>query len=301
MAPIRRRVSRILRDNLRGYAFIGLALIGILAFRLGPMLQSLYYSFTKYDILTPPRWIGLRNYVRILTEDQLFWKSLVNTAYYVGVSVPLRLVFALLLAVLLNQKVRGMSVFRTLFYLPTVTALIAVATLWMWAFEPVFGIVNNALKVFGIPGPAWLGDPSWAMAAIIVVACWQVGQQMLIFLAGLQSIPTQLYEVAELDGTPWWRRFFGVTLPLLSPIVFFNMVVGIIQSFQMFAKIYVMTGGGPVNSTLVYVMYLYTRAFNYLEMGYGSAMAWILLFIILGLTLVQIRASKWVYYEGGQR
>jgi multiple sugar transport system permease protein len=219
----------------------------------------------------------------------------------VGVSVPLRLVIALLLAVLLNQKVKAMSVFRTLFYLPTVTAMIAVATLWQWAFEPAFGIINNALKAFGIKGPAWLGDPAWAMPAIIIVACWQVGQQMLIFLAGLQSIPVQLYEVAELDGAPWWRRFFGVTLPLLSPIVFFNMVVGIIQSFQVFAKIYIMTGGGPVNSTEVYVMYLYTRAFTYLEMGYGSALAWLLLVIIMGFTLIQIASSRWVYYEGGQR
>jgi multiple sugar transport system permease protein len=296
-----RQVARVLRDNLRGYAFVGLALFGMLAFRLAPMIQSLYYSFTRYDVLTPPRWVGVENYARIFATDELFWKSLVNTAYYVGVSVPLRLVIALFLAILLNQKVRGMSVFRTLFYLPTVTAMIAVATLWQWAFEPAFGIINNALKVFGIKGPAWLGDPAWAMPAIIIVACWQVGQQMLIFLAGLQSVPVQLYEVAELDGTPWWRRFLGVTLPLLSPIVFFNMVVGVIQSFQVFAKIYIMTGGGPVNSTEVYVMYLYRRAFTYLEMGYGSALAWILLVIILGLTLVQMAASRWVYYEGGSR
>ena len=239
--------------------------------------------------------------MRIFGTDEVFWKSLVNTAYYVGVSVPLRLVIALFLAILLNQKVKGMSVFRTLFYLPTVTAMIAVATLWQWAFEPAFGIINAALKVFGIAGPAWLGDPAWAMPSIIIVACWQVGQQMLIFLAGLQSIPVQLYEVCDLDGAPWWRKFFGVTLPLLSPIVFFNMVVGIIQSFQVFAKIYIMTGGGPINSTLVYVMYLYTRAFTYLEMGYGSALAWILLLIVMGLTLVQMAASKWVYYEGGSR
>ncbi len=296
-----RRSSRVVRDNLRGYAFIGLALFGMLAFRLGPMLQSLYYSFTRYDVLTPPRWVALENYARILGGDEVFWKSLVNTAYYVGVSVPLRLVIALFLAILLNQKVKGMSVFRALFYLPTVTAMIAVATLWQWAFEPAFGIINAALKVFGIKGPAWLGDPAWAMPSIIIVACWQVGQQMLIFLAGLQSIPVQLYEVCDLDGAPWWRKFFGVTLPLLSPIVFFNMVVGIIQSFQVFAKIYIMTGGGPVNSTLVYVMYLYTRAFTYLEMGYGSALAWLLLIIIMGLTLVQMAASKWVYYEGGRR
>ena len=296
-----RRASRVLRDNLRGYAFIGLALFGMLAFRLGPMLQSLYYSFTRYDVLTPPRWVGLENFARILGGDELFWKSLVNTAYYVGVSVPLRLLIALFLAILLNQKVKGMSVFRTLFYLPTVTAMIAVATLWQWAFEPAFGIINAALGTFGIKGPAWLGDPAWAMPSIIIVACWQVGQQMLIFLAGLQSIPVQLYEVCDLDGAPWWRKFFGVTLPLLSPIVFFNMVVGIIQSFQVFAKIYIMTMGGPVNSTLVYVMYLYTRAFTYLEMGYGSALAWLLLIIIMGLTLVQMAASKWVYYEGGPR
>ena len=296
-----RRASRLLRDNLRGYAFVGLALFGILAFRLGPMLQSLYYSFTRYDVLTPARWVGFENYVRIFGTDEVFWKSLVNTAYYVGVSVPLRLVIALFLAILLNQKVKGMSVFRTLFYLPTVTAMIAVATLWQWAFEPAFGIINASLKVFGIAGPAWLGDPTWAMPSIIIVACWQVGQQMLIFLAGLQSIPVQLYEVCDLDGAPWSRKFFGVTLPLLSPIVFFEHGRRHHPVDQVFAKIYIMTGGGPINSTLVYVMYLYTRAFTYLEMGYGSALAWILLLIVMGLTLVQMAASKWVYYEGGSR
>ena len=295
------KTRRQLKYHLTGYAFISLALIGVLAFRLWPMLESLRLSFHKYDILTEPTWLGLRNYVRIFTEDELFRKSLANTAYYVGVSIPLRLVIALLLAMLLNQKVKGMQIYRTLFYLPTVTAIVAVAMLWMWAFEPALGIVNNSLKLLGITGPAWLGDPRWAMISIIIVACWQVGPQMLIFLAGLQSIPTQLYEVANLDGASWWQRVSRVTLPLLSPIIFFNMVVGIIQSFQVFAKVYIMTGGGPVNSTLVYVMYLYTRAFNYLEMGYGSAMAWILFLIILGLTLIQFLASKWVYYEGGQR
>jgi multiple sugar transport system permease protein len=232
-------------------------------------------------------------------RDELFWKSLFNTLYYVGVSIPLRLIIALFLAMLLNQKVKGMALFRTFFYLPTVTAVVAVAMLWMWAFEPAFGIINNALKIFGIQGPAWLGDPNWALPAIMVVACWQVGPQMLIFLAGLQSIPSQLYEVAELDGAKWRHKFMHVTIPLLSPIIFFNMVVGIIQSFQVFAKVYIMTQGGPVYSTLVYVMYLYTRAFSYLEMGYGSALAWILFMIIFILTMIQFRASRWVYYQGG--
>jgi len=295
-----RPFMKVLHNNLRGYAFVGLAIIGILVFKLGPMLASLRLSFFKYDILTPATWIGIRNFSKIL-QDELFWKSLVNTVYYVGISIPLRLIIALLLAMLLNQKVKGMALFRTFFYLPTVTAVIAVAMLWMWAFEPAFGIINNSLKLFGVEGPAWLGDPDWAMPAIMVVACWQVGPQMLIFLAGLQSIPSQLYEVAELDGAQWRHKFLHVTLPLLSPIVFFNMVVGIIQSFQVFAKVYIMTGGGPVNSTLVYVMYLYTRAFNYLEMGYGSALAWILFLIIFSLTLIQFRASKWVYYAGGAK
>ncbi len=277
---------------------MSLAVIGILVFKLGPMLASLRLSFTKYDILTPETWVGVKNFVEIV-RDELFWKSLINTAYYVGVSIPLRLVIALFLAMLLNQKVRGMAVFRTLFYLPTVTAVVAVAMLWMWAFEPAFGIINAVLKVIGIRGPAWLGDPNWALPAIMVVACWQVGPQMLIFLAGLQSIPSQLYEVSELDGAKWRHKFLHVTLPLLSPIIFFNMVVGIIQSFQVFAKVYIMTQGGPVNSTLVYVMYLYTRAFSYLEMGYGSALAWILFMIIFTLTMIQFRASKWVYYQGG--
>lgn len=300
MSPLSPKFRRTLVRNLQGYAFVSLAVVGMIAFELGPMVQSFWLSFTEYDILTKPQFVGLRNYSQII-RDELFWVSLRNTAYYVGVSIPLRLAIALWLAMLLNQKVRGIGVFRTLFYLPTVTAGVAVALLWQWVFEPTFGLVNYVLRFFGINGPAWLGDPSWAMPAIIIVACWQVGPQMLIFLAGLQSVPVQLYEAAELDGASPWQKFVNVTLPLISPIVFFNLVVGIIQSFQVFDKVYIMTGGGPMQATLVYVMYLYQRAFSYLEMGYGSALAWILFMIIFILTLIQFRASKWVYYEGSPR
>lgn len=294
-------IKREFRKAVTGYSFIGLALIGVIVFRLVPMLQSLYYSFTQYDILTPPKWIGFTNYIKILFEDDLFRKSLGITAYYVGFSIPVRLVLALMLAMLLNQKIRGIGIFRTIFYLPTVTAMVAIAILWSWAFEPTFGIVNHLLKFIGIKGPAWLGDPNWALPAIAIVACWQVGAQMVIFLAGLQSISSQMYEAAEIDGAGSIAKFFHITIPLLSPVIFFNMVIGIIQSFQVFGKVYVMTGGGPVKATYVYVLYLYTKAFTHLEMGYGSALAWILFIIILFFTLIQFRLSKWVYYEGGQR
>lgn len=284
------------RQNLTGFAFIFLAMLGILVFRLGPVAVSFWLSFTDYDVVSKANFVGLANY-KDMVEDPLFWKSLWNTVYYAGLSLPLRLMLALFFAMLLNQELRGMAFFRTVFYLPSVTAGVAIALLWTWVFEPTFGVMNHVLGWLGIRGPAWLGSPEWAMPAVIIVSIWQMGQQMLIFLAGLQTIPRQLYEVAELDGANTWHKFKSVTIPLLSPIIFFNLVVGWIQAFQVFEKIYIMTGGGPVNSTMVIVMYLYKKAFTFLEMGYGSSVAWVLFMIILCLTLLQFKTSKWVYYE----
>ncbi|MGI6565784.1 MAG: carbohydrate ABC transporter permease [Limnochordia bacterium] len=289
-------MSRKVKQNLIGLGFVSLAVIGVFVFKLGPVVVSLWYSFTDYDVVSQPQFVGLENY-KAMVADPLFWKSLVNTVYYAGVSLPLRLILALFFAFLLNQKFRGMAFFRTVFYLPSVTAGVAIALLWTWVFEPTFGVVNNVLRWLGIAGPTWLGSPQWAMPAVIIAGVWQMGQQMLIFLAGLQTVPTQLYEVAELDGASSWQKFRSVTLPLISPIVFFNLVVGWIQAFQVFEKVYIMTGGGPVNATMVIVMYLYKRAFTFLQMGYGSAVAWALFIIIFGLTLLQFRTSRWVYYE----
>jgi multiple sugar transport system permease protein len=291
--------SKKLRINLVGYGFVLLSVLGIFFFNLGPMLSSFYLAFCEYDIITPPKFIGLANFYNIITNDEIFWKALINTIYYVGVSVPLRLILAFLIAILLNQKIRGMGLYRTIFYLPTITSGVAMALIWTWVLDPSFGIINTVLRFFGIQGPGWLGDPKWAMPGIILVALWQVGTQVIIFLSGLQNVPVQFYEAAEIDGAGSFRKHISITIPLISPIFFFNLVIGIIQSFQVFDKVYIMTRGGPANATIVYVMYLYERAFTWLKMGYGSALAWILFFIIMLLTLLQFKFSKWVYYEGG--
>ncbi|MBC7320427.1 sugar ABC transporter permease [bacterium] len=292
--------SKKLRINLIGYGFVLLSVLGIFFFNLGPMISSFYLAFCNYDIITPPKFIGLTNFYSILFNDKIFWRAFVNTVYYVGVSVPLRLFLAFLIAILLNQKIRGMGIYRTIFYLPTVTSGVAMALIWTWVLNPSFGIINMVLNFFGIQGPAWLGDPKWAMPGIILVALWQVGTQVVIFLSGLQNVPIQFYEAAEIDGAGGFKKHLFITIPLISPIFFFNLVIGIIQSFQVFDKVYIMTAGGPANATIVYVMYLYEKAFTWLQMGYGSALAWILFFIIMMLTLLQFRFSKWVYYEGGR-
>ncbi|MGI6567461.1 MAG: carbohydrate ABC transporter permease [Limnochordia bacterium] len=286
------------RQMFSNYLFVAPAVLGVLIFQLGPMIVSLYLSFTRYDIVRPARWIGLTNYVRIFTEDDLFYRALLNTAYYSGLTLPLRLIIALIAAVLLNSKLRGMGFFRSLYYLPTISAGVAVSLLWKLIYEPRYGLVNNLLAMLGIQGPRWLGDPRWAMPAIILMMSLNIGQFMLIFLGGLQSIPLELYEAAEIDGGTSYAKFRWVTVPLLTPVIFFNLVVGMIQTFQVFTQAYVMTGGGPLNATLVYVLYLYERAFRSLQMGYASAMAWILFAIILCFTILQFRISdRWVYYR----
>lgn len=290
-------ITRRLKRNLEGYTFVSLALVGILVFRLGPMLYSLWLAFCDYNILRQPEFIGLGNFKEAFSQE-IFWRSVYITFYYVLGSLPLTLTAALGAAVLLNQKLRGMHFFRTLFYVPSVTAGVAVSILWMWVFEPQYGLLNQVLAMVGIKGPAWLGDPAWAMPALIFMTVWQMGTPMLIFLAGLQNIPTELYEVAILDGASAWRKFKSITLPLLSPSIFLNIVMGVINSFQVFEKVYIMTGGGPVNSTLVYVMYLYRNAFQFLRMGYGAALAWLLFVVIFSFTLLQFRYSSWVYYQG---
>jgi multiple sugar transport system permease protein len=286
------------RRNVEGYLFISPWLVGLVLWHLGPLLASLVISFTDWEILTTPRFVGLDNYVRMFTNDDLFWTTLFNTLYFVLGSVPLRLGLALLLALMLNRKRPGMRLFRTIFYLPSVTAGVAVAIIWLWMFDPSFGVINSVLRFFGLPGPPWLGHPSWAMPALIVMNLVYGGAQMVIFLAGLQSIPDHLYDAAAVDGANDWVQFRHVTLPMLSPTIFFNLVIGVISSFQVFTAAYVMTKGGPINSTLVYVLNLYNEAFRFLHMGYASALAWVLVAIVMSLTLLQFRLSDWVYYEG---
>lgn len=289
------------REAIDCYVFMLPAILGILLFWLGPMIASFVLSFTRYDLLSNPTWIGLDNY-QLLLDDELFWKSLRVTAAYSAISVPLILVLALGLATLLNQPFRGAYFFRSVYYLPAVMSGVAVATLWRWIFNPEFGIINALLSKVGIDGPLWLLSERWALPALIITSFWTFGSTMLIYLAGLQGIPADLYEAAEIDGAGRWKRFRHITIPLLSHVTFFNLVLGIIGALQVFTEAFVMTGGGPNNSTLLLSLYLYRNAFEYLKMGYASAIAWIMFLIVLVLTLFVFKsASRWVHYEQEQR
>jgi multiple sugar transport system permease protein len=281
------------------YILIAPWLIGFLAFTAGPMLASLYYSFTKYDVVSPPVWVGLQNYQRLPT-DPLFLRALKVTLIYTIVTVPLGIVTSLLLALLLNQRVPGVRFFRTAFYLPTVISGVALSLLWLWLFNPDFGIINYLIwRVAAVRGPTWLQSEVWVLPALIIMSLWGVGGTMVILLAGLQGIPSELYEAAELDGATGLRRLWSITLPLISPVIFFNAITGMIATFQVFTTIKVMTDGGPNYASLVYVLYLYQIAFRNFQMGYASALAWVLFVIVLLLTLIVFRTSgRWVYYEG---
>ena len=284
-----------------GLALISPWLLGFLIFTAVPMLASLYLSFCKYDLHTLS-FVGAKNYDVLLHEPR-FWKSLGNTAIYVLFAVPLGLTGSLLIAVLLNQKVKAIPIFRTLFYLPSLVPAVASSLVWAWVFHPDAGILNYALSKIGIQGPKWLQDPKTALTSLIIMSLWGIGGgRMLIFLAGLQGISDELYEAAQLDGAKGWACFRHITLPMLSPTIFFNLILGIIGSFQVFTSAYIMTSGGPEDSTLMYVLYLYNNAFREFKLGKASAMAWILFIVLLGFTLVQFKnASKWVYYEGGDK
>jgi multiple sugar transport system permease protein len=294
----RPRLSMEAREAIHCYIFMLPAILGILLFWLGPMVASFGLSFSSYDMLSAPSWIGLENY-RDLVADDLFWHSLRVTAVYAFVSVPLVLITALALAVLLNQRFPGILFFRSVYYLPAVMSGVAVATLWRWIFQADFGMVNALLDKIGIRGPGWLIDPRWAMPALIITSLWTAGSSMLIFLAGLQGIPEDLYEAAEIDGAGRWRRFFTITVPLISHVTFFNLVLGIIGALQVFTEPYVMTQGGPNNALLLLSIYLYRNAFEFLKMGYASAIAWVLFLIVMVLTLIVFRSAPfWVHYEG---
>jgi multiple sugar transport system permease protein len=289
------------REEREFYLFISPWIIGFILFGGGPIIASAVISLTNWSLLSSPEWAGLANYRR-LAADPLFLITLKNTLIYAIGSVGLGVIAAFLLALLLNQKVWGMALFRTIFYLPSVVSGIAVALLWVNIFHPDFGLINYALSWIGIQGPGWLTSPSWAMPALIIMSLWGVGGGMVIYLAGLQSIPEHLYEAAALDGAGPLRKFWHVTVPMMSPVIFFNMIVGFIGSLQAFVLIFVMTNGGPANATLVYGLYLFRNAFQFFEMGYASAMAWVLFAVIMIITAVQFQlAKRWVFYEGGLR
>jgi multiple sugar transport system permease protein len=289
------------REEIEFYLFISLWIIGFLAFDAGPIIASLVISFTNWSALKPPEWVGFANYQRMLI-DPLFFKALSNSLYYGFGSVGLGMIVSFLLALLLNQKVAGVSIFRTIFYLPSVVSGIAVAILWIMILHQDFGLINSALAWFGIKGPGWLVQPQWAMPALILMSIWGAGGSMVIFLAGLQSVPPHLYEAASIDGAGEWGKFWNITVPMMSPVIFYNLIVGFIASIQGFVLVLIMTNGGPANATLVYGLYLYRVAFQFFQMGYASALAWVLLVVIMIITAVQFALSRyWVYYEGEVR
>lgn len=289
--------SLLWREAVDGWLFITPWLLGFLFFTAGPMIGSAVISFLDWEILTPPTWVGLANF-RQMATDPLFGLSLYNTAYYTFIGVPIYLVAALLMALILNLHLRGITFYRTIFFLPSLTPAVANALLWVWIFSPDFGLANYFLQAVGLPPQKWLFDVNLAKPSLILMGLWGIGSQMIIFLAGLQGIPQTLYEAASIDGASEWRRFWSITLPMLSPTLFFNLVIGIIGSFQVFTTAYIATQGGPQNATLFYVLYLWRNGFDYFKMGYASALAWVLLLIVLALTMLQFGlAKRLVYYE----
>jgi len=286
---------------LEGWLFASPWIIGFFLWTLGPMLASLVIAFTKWDLITAPTYIGLDNF-RTLANDSLTWQSLKVTLVYAVTSVPLHIVFGMVLALMLNTHIRGQRFYRTAFYLPSVLSGVAVALLWRWLFSTEFGLFNVLLSYAGITGPSWLGDPKWALPSLVLMSLWGVGAGTIIYLAGLQGIPTDLYEAAEVDGANGWRQFWSITVPMMTPVLFFQLVTGIIFALQVFTQAFIMTSGGPNNATLFYLLYLYRNAFEYFRMGYASALAWVLFVFILVLTLILYRSSGyWVYYEGEEK
>lgn len=290
------------RQEFWGFLFICPWLIGFLIFTAGPMLSSLLLSFYKYD-LADAKYVGIENYRRLIDDDPLFWKALQNTAIYTLFTVPLGVCGSLAISLLLNQHVRGVRLFRTLFYLPSMVPAVASALVWQWVFNADNGVLNQCLAWFGFPNVAWLQDQKFTLWAFILMSLWGVGgQRMIIFLAGLQGIPESYYEAARLDGAGTLKQFRHITLPSLSPVMLFNLVLGLVGAFQVFTSAYVMTGGGPNNASLFYSLYIFRNAFEYFKMGKASAMAWILFAILLSFTLLQLALSKrWVHYEGEMR
>lgn len=298
-APRKRGMNALARrEAIDGYLFISPWIIGFILFTLGPMLASFSLVFTDWDLLSDPKWGGMTNIQR-LTTDRLVGLSLYNTAYYTVFSVPIRLGLALAVAILLNASVKGLAFWRTAFYLPAVVPAVANVILWLWMFNPTMGLFNIILTTFGFAPSRWIWDPALSKASLVLMSTWTIGNVVVIFLAGLQSVPRSLYEAAQIDGGGGWTQFRHVTLPLISPVVLFNLVMGIIYSFQVFTPAFLMTQGGPANTTLFTVLYLYQVAFEQFRVGYASAIAWVLFAVILLFTLVQWKvADRWVYYEG---
>lgn len=300
----RRKLHKQWKVDLVGFTFIAPWLIGFLGFIVGPMLASLYFSFTDYDLLSSPTWIGLDNYLNMFTNDSRFWQAIKVTFIFVFGSVPLKLAFALFVAMLFHTKRRGVGLYRTLYYVPSILGgSVAIAVVWKQLFGRD-GAINDILSLFGIPSISWVTSPDFALSTLILLVVWQFGSPMLIFLAGLKAIPRELYEAAAVDGASPFRQFLKITIPMLSPVIFFNLVMQTIQGFMAFTQSFLITQGGPMDRTLFYAVYLYEKAFAHFDMGYASALAWILLLICAIFTAFIFRTAKsWVYYEseGGNK
>jgi len=291
------------KEAWAGYLCISPWILGFIIFTLGPLIAAFFLSFTQWNTIKPLVWVGFQNYRQLLTEDPLFWKSLKVTLYFAVLNIPLTLIFSLALALLMNQKVKGIFLFRTLYYIPAVVPAVAGAILWRWIFHYDFGILNNIMKIFGLPPQKWLLDPQLVIPAFVIMSLWGIGGSMIIYLAGLQGVPHQLYEAADIDGAGSWQKFLNVTLPMISPVILYNLIMGIIGSFQAgFTTAFIMTRGGPQYASMFYVLYLYIDAFEHFKMGYACAQAWLLFIVILVVTaLVFKQSSAWVYYEGSGR
>lgn len=301
--PVHKRRSwHFTRENLAFYLFASPWLFGLLFLTLGPMIASLVLSFADYPVITPGKFIGFANYVTMLTKDKLVWQSIKVTLLYSAIAVPLILVYSFAVALMLNQGIRGANLLRTFYYMPTVISGVPVAVLWMWTLNPQFGLMNDFLSRLGIAGPDWFFSKTWVIPAFVLMGLWAMGVTMVVFLAGLQDIPVHLYEAAQIDGAGAWTRFRHVTLPMMSPVILFNLIIGIIDSFQIFTPSLIITNGGPDNASLFFGLFLYHNAFRYLKMGYASALAWLMFVIIVALTLLVFRLTgNWVYYEGSSR
>ena len=286
-----------MKKGIVGYAFISPWLVGLVVFTAMPFVVCLYLSFTRYDVISSPVWVGFANYERLLAQDPLFWKTLWITLKYAFVAVPLSIITGVAIAMLLNLNIRGISIYRTIFFIPSIVPIVATSVVFMWILNPQNGLVNQVLKLFGFMGPAWLEDSRWAFWSLVMMSVWAVGHSMIIYLAGLKDIPAELYEAGMIDGANAFQRSLYITFPLLTPVIFFNFVMGTIYAFQYFTQAFIMTQGGPEDSTHFYALYLFNRAWRYLDMGYASAMAWIMFILIMLFTgLIFKTHGRWVHY-----
>ena len=300
-APTRRRLSPTTRDTINGILFAMPWLLGLTIFWIYPILASAYYSFTEYNGVQSPTWVGLQNYIDIFTNDEDFKNAVFNTFVFAGVSIPLAIVFAFGLAMLLNAKIRFQVVYRTVYFLPTLVPEVALALVWVYLFTPVTGLINAPFNWLGVKGPCWLACAAWTRQTMVMLALWLIGQQIVLYLAGLQDVPQDLYDAADVDGAGFLNKFRHITLPMMTPVVFFHLITSVIGALQFFTIPYIMVGstGGPGQSLLFYSIYLYKQAFTFFNMGYASALAWLLFMVALGITLLIFRSARlWVFYSG---